>query len=821
MRLIQIFTLCVLALALAACEDDVSKVAAHLERGEAYLEEEKYGEAIIELKSALQLDPNHGGAHYQLAHAYFRSEKPRDGFWELRETVRLDPANHEARIEFSQLAIIAGEAEEALSQMESLLADDANDVRAHLVRGQALDSLKRFDESHEVYLTAYGVASEDEGALRGIARSLQRKGDKEAALEHYDILIKAHPTFENYSQLARVIPRLLAERDGVRREELLKSAVEAAEGDERPRAFEQLASFYVIQERSGDAHQLLSHAVENEEDPVPVLYLLARLHRSEGNEGEAEELLVRAADARPDDPDVHLVLAAYLVRQDQFDPALAAIEKALELDPGEKRARLQKAEVLMELGLRHGREGGADEAREILDAILDAEPSNPYALVADGKYKLGTGDLNGATRALRAALESQPDWAQAYYLLGLSLSAQQEYAAARNEFARSLELDASQVRAKAALAEVHFRLGEWTYCMERAREYLKVRPEDNNIRLMLAQSLVRLGRLPEADTELSNIPDDLRTGEVLFALGRIQQSKQDLDGARTHMLAAYEAMPGNWEILQALLVIDRLQGRLDESKVRVAAAVAEEPDNAKLHQLDALIAFNENRPDDAEKGFLRAIELAPDDLQAYQRLARFYAATGRLEQTTTTYEQALTKNPESPTVHHFLGVLYELSGDKDRAIERYESAIEHGPQMAEAKNNLAYLYAEEGKKLDRALDLAQDAKELMPDNPSVSDTLGWVLFKRGVPSAAISYLKEAESRTDAKDASIGVIQFHLALAHEASGEPAEALEAVKRSLLGLDAAREAAEGEPPPEPDWASGARELRERLEPGVASNP
>jgi tetratricopeptide (TPR) repeat protein len=797
------------ALALSACQDDAAKVAEHLERGEAYIEEEKYGEAIIELKSALQLDPNHADAHYKLALAYFRDEKPRDGFWELRETARLDPSNHDARIEFSQLAILAGEAEEALSQMESLLADDASDVRAHLVRAQALENLKRFDEAHEVYLSAIEVGPEDEGAMRGLARSLHRKGDKVEALAQYERLLEKHPKFVNYTQLARALPRLMSDEEyPARREELLKAAVEVAEGDERPRAYEQLASFYVNLERQGDAHQLLSKD------------LLARLHRSEGNDAEAEALLKRAAESRPDDPQVHLVLAAYLVRQDQFDAALESIERALELAPDDKRARLQKAEVLMELGFRHDREGGTEEARTILDEILEAEPSNPYALVADGKFKLGSGDVQGAVLALRSALESRGDWAQAHYLLGLALATQQDFGAARNEFAKSLELDASQVRAKAALAEVHFRLGEWSYCVDLAREYLKANPGDNAIRLMLAQSLVRLDRMSQAETELAGIPDELRSGEVSFALGRIQESKQDLDGARAHMLDAYEALPGNWEVLQALLVIERMQGRLADSKARIAAALEANPDDAKLHQLTALIAFNEQRVEDAEAGFLKAIELAPDDLQAYQRLARFYARTGRLEETAKTYEKALVQNPKSATVHHFLGVLYELSGDTDRAIERYESAIEHGPNMAEAKNNLAYLYAEENKNLDRALDLAQDAKALMPDNPSVSDTLGWVLFKRGVPAAAISYLKEAEDRTDQEDASIGVIRYHLALAHEASGEQAEALKAVNRSLEVLDRARDAAEGEPPPEPDWAPGARDLRKRLETGVATN-
>ncbi len=816
MRRLSMILLSALALALVACQDDQAKLAQHLERGEQYIEEKKYAEAIIELKSALQIDPNHGGAHYKLAHAYFRTEKPRDGFWELRETVRLDPANHDARVEFSQLAILAGEEEEALNQMESMIADGSTDVRAYLVRGQALVALKRFDESLEVYQQAYALAPEDESALRAIARAEQRAGNKDTALDHYNALIEQHPNFTNFSTLARVVPRLMEDQDAgiARREELLRKGIEAAEGEDRPRAYELMTSFLINRKRQPEAFSLLEAAADTEEEPVPILYLLARLHRAEGDPAKADGLLERAAETRPDDPQVHLVLASYRVRQEEFDEALVSIDRALELSPDDKRARLQKAEVLMELGFRHDRSGGTEEARKILDQILAEEPSNAFALVADAKYKLGTDDLEGATRGLRAALESQPNWAEAYYLLGLSLAAQQDYASARNEFAKSLELDANQVRAKAALAEVHFRLGEWAYCVDRATEYLAERPEDNQVRLLKAQSLVRLGRMDEAKGDLAAIPDELRSGEVYFALGRIAQGEQDLDGARANLLEANERLPGNWEVLQALLVIDRMRGSLDESKQRIAAALAANPENGKLHQLTALVAYNEGRIDDAEAGLKRAIELDPDDLQAYQRLARLYAQNNRLEETTSTYEKALEQNPNSPTVNHFLGVLYELSGDKQRAVERYEAAIENGPQMAEAKNNLAYLYAELDTNLDRALDLAQDAKAQLPENPSVSDTLGWVLFKRGVPSAAVSYLEEAVSRTQENDASRMVILYHLAMAHEANGDAQDALEAVDQALGQLDAFRSQAPADSaPPEPEWAPEARALKQRV--------
>ena len=63
---------------LAACQDDATRLQEHMTRGEAYADEDRYEEAIIEFKSALQIDPNVADAHYGLAHAYLRSEKPRE-----------------------------------------------------------------------------------------------------------------------------------------------------------------------------------------------------------------------------------------------------------------------------------------------------------------------------------------------------------------------------------------------------------------------------------------------------------------------------------------------------------------------------------------------------------------------------------------------------------------------------------------------------------------------------------------------------------------------------------------------------------------------
>ncbi len=93
------------ALVLAACQDDEGRLAEHQRRAEAYLEEERYAEAVIEFKNMLQVDPNRADAHHGLAKALLREKKIRQAYWELQETVRLDPGNLDARLEYGQLLL--------------------------------------------------------------------------------------------------------------------------------------------------------------------------------------------------------------------------------------------------------------------------------------------------------------------------------------------------------------------------------------------------------------------------------------------------------------------------------------------------------------------------------------------------------------------------------------------------------------------------------------------------------------------------------------------------------------------------------------------
>ena len=130
-------------LVLVACQDDSERLAEHEERAEAYLEEGKHAEAIIEFKSMLEMDPNLADAHYGLAQALLKEKKIRQAYWELQETVRLDPGNLDARLEYGQLLLFGKESdiENALTQAEAVLAAEPERASAWVLKARALQAL--------------------------------------------------------------------------------------------------------------------------------------------------------------------------------------------------------------------------------------------------------------------------------------------------------------------------------------------------------------------------------------------------------------------------------------------------------------------------------------------------------------------------------------------------------------------------------------------------------------------------------------------------------------------------------------------------------
>jgi len=135
-------------------------------------------------------------------------------------------------------------------------------------------------------------------------------------------------------------------------------------------------------------------------------------------------------------------------------------------------------------------------------------------------------------------------------------------------------------------------------------------------------------------------------------------------------------------------------------------------------------------------------------------------------------------DPQSVPAHMTLGVVYQTKGDIPKAQQAFEKVLTLNPRFAPAANNLAVLYSEHGGNQEKALELAQRAKEAMPDDPHVSDTLGWILYKRGVYQRAADLLKDSAAKLPDQP----VVQYHLGLASLKAGDKQGARKALTAAI---------------------------------------
>jgi hypothetical protein len=89
-------------------------------------------------------------------------------------------------------------------------------------------------------------------------------------------------------------------------------------------------------------------------------------------------------------------------------------------------------------------------------------------------------------------------------------------------------------------------------------------------------------------------------------------------------------------------------------------------------------------------------------------------------------------------------------------------------------------------------------------------------LKRGVPGAAIAYLKEAEAGLEPGSASLGIVRYHLAQAYASNGDNEQAAATLERALGEVERQIEESrkQGLTADEPDWAAEARALLARLQ-------
>ncbi len=142
-------------------------------------------------------------------------------------------------------------------------------------------------------------------------------------------------------------------------------------------------------------------------------------------------------------------------------------------------------------------------------------------------------------------------------------------------------------------------------------------------------------------------------------------------------------------------------------------------------------------------------------------------------------DKALEEGPETPSLLARSGIVQQMSGDVSSAVESYRKALKINPRYAVAANNLAYILSQNEEDQEQALELAQMAREVAPDDPRIADTLGWILYERGVYQQALSLIQESAEKLSGN----AEVLYHLGMTHYKLGNLDEARRALSEATM--------------------------------------
>lgn len=318
------------------------------------------------------------------------------------------------------------------------------------------------------------------------------------------------------------------------------------------------------------------------------------------------------------------------------------------------------------------------------------------------------------------------------------------------------------------------------------RSYLEHGPTPT-IRLAYARVLLDQQRLSEAIAQLDAvIAQSPQQAEAWFALAAAHAQLGQADQAE-RALQAYlpliERMPEAAQRRHALQQASILGARsaLQANQLDLATQWLQrvpEDNLLSLQSLRAAVLAKQGKLAQA-RALIRATPSSgpAEDLRKKQAEVQVLRDAGALQAAYALQTQVQQAQPEDADITYETALLAERVGDLDTMEALLRSIMLRHPDYHHAYNALGYSLADRGVRLDEARALVEQALQLAPNDPFITDSLGWVEFRQGNWPQALTLLEKAYALRDDVE-----IATHLAEVHWTMGERARALSLWRQAL---------------------------------------
>jgi len=796
--LILAFALC---LVLPACENKDKSKLEHYNKGLSAFKGGDNNTAIIELKIALEKDPNYFEARYYLGNAYLNTGKFESAERELKKAIKLNPSFGDALLPLARSLHAENKLDEALDtvqkriknapqdidaiEVEAMIRADRNEVKearkllddvlakepkrmtAYLVMGGLAMKAEALDDARQAFTKAAELGARDVRPYFSLALVERRRNNDDKAIEYFNKVVELDP--KSIAALSEIGMIRITQN---RLDDAMKSAEKLLAADkDRPEGYYIRG---VVNVRKGkpaeaiiDLQKVLSvnpgHAASNfflgqalyekgeYEQAITALrkareegagmyqpdVMLSMIYASKGYADDAVTAAKAAVQKAPNAAVTHHALGGAYMLKKEFDLAYAEYQKATDLDPNFSDAYIQKGALQLKAG-----KGDAAAMREF-DAAIKVDPKNVRPRLTAAVFQLQQGQFAKVVETCQKGMTGDTSDALLYNLMGIAQTAMKEDASAVRSFEKSISMAPKFAAPYQHLAEHYMARGSVEKAVAQFDALVRANPQDMRGVLAAAALYERLGKTDKA-RELYQTAKSAGTAQGYLALG------------------AFYARGG--DTAKAEDMADEL--------------LKKEPDNLAAREFKGLLYFQKKDAEKGKKEFEDIKRAKPDHPIGYTRLAAAYEATGNYDSAIRELKEASRVAPKDRQVLGQMASVQLKKGDFSSASATADSIIKMDPEngMGYYLKGLSYMGM---KREDDALNYTLKADKLSPGNGQIKMTIAGIQASKGKLDDAMSTYQET---LRAIPGSSGVLNYNMAVVLEKKGDRKGAVEYYRKAI---------------------------------------
>ncbi len=731
----------------------------YLQNGNRYFEKQKYKEAYIMYRNALKKDARYSEAYYRVGLTELRMGRAAEALRDFRRAIDTDAkfSNPDARVQAGNILLMGYMVRE---DRPAELRDELRSVTRELLKHNAK--------------SVPGLR------LNGYLK-LVADHDAPGAIEQFRLANSVTP--DQPDVVLPLVESLLAGNQDEEAEKIGRELIQKHK--EFTAIYDVLYVRFLQRNRIQDAEQLLKlKAANNPKDPGPLLQLAQHCYRTQRLD-EMRAMLTKVASDPKIYPDGARRAGRFYATIRDYDAAIRNFELAMRQDPDQKPEYQKEIAQVLIAQNKH------DQASRLLEQVLEERPKDEAAQAMRAALLLESGDpkqVRQAVTDLQTAVGQQPSNPVLRFNLGRALLMQNQTEQARVQFQEALKLRPEYTPARLALAQIYVSRREFASAIQEASTSLNSDPGSLQARLIRGNSLAAMGNTTQARIDLNEtIQRFPNSPEAALQLATLDMAEKRYKEAEARFTQLHQANPADLRPLLGLSETYAIQKQFDKASAVLRAELAKNPSRLELRGALGNIGYRSGNYDMAIQEYQAVIQARPSAADIYVRLGESFAAKGDLQAAIRAFDKAGQLRPNDPMSYLQLALLYERTGNTTQARPIYEKILRIQPDHPIALNNLAYLLAETGGDLDQALALAQRARQKLPDNPEVADTLGWIYIKKNLSDNAVSIFRDLVTKQPDR----ATFRYHLAMALFQRGNKPEARKELQSALSQKPTAQEA------------------------------